>query len=118
MFDINIEPCLVHGDLCESNVIVKKDKENFKIAAIIDADRAIYADLEFEYVLWFGETNFMKGYGKQLDMSKEGVLRRKAYTLMFSFMNAYSDKVQFDNEADFVNSQKWELESLEQVKSI
>lgn len=116
LFDINIEPCLVHGDLWEPNVIVKKDGESFRIAAIIDADRAIYADPEFEYVLWFGETNFMKGYGKQLDMSKEGVLRRKAYMLIFSFMNAYSDKVQFDNEADFANSKKWALESLEQVK--
>lgn len=40
-------PCLVHADLWFGNILIRNDSERPEFAAIIDADRAIWADPDF-----------------------------------------------------------------------
>ncbi|BBH24181.1 hypothetical protein Back11_55260 [Paenibacillus baekrokdamisoli] len=108
-------PSLVHNDLWDPNILVHKVNQDWEIAAIIDADRAMYADREFEFVLWGNDPHFMKGYGIGLDMSNEGILRRKAYSLITGFFGAYVYKVQYDNETAYIDTKNWVLDVLKDV---
>lgn len=63
----------------------------------------MFADREFEFVLWGNEPHFMKGYAKEPDATQEGVIRRKAYTLLLLFFVSYVYKVQYDNEVEYQN---------------
>lgn len=76
-----------------------KEKEGqWSIAAIIDADRSMYADPEYEYILWENNPDFIRGYGKEINASEEAVFRRKAYHLAQTFFNTYVFKIQLDDE--------------------
>ncbi|NLC67695.1 MAG: aminoglycoside phosphotransferase family protein [Clostridiaceae bacterium] len=115
IFDISETPSLVHFDLWAPNVLVKKIGEDWSIAAIIDADHAMFADREFEFVLWPNESFFMKGYGIPLNSSKEAVLKRKAYDLIFSFICACAYKIQHGNDTEYLNSKKRAVDILSDV---
>lgn len=117
LFDIKEEPSLIHNDLWEPNIIVKPVGNSWDIAAIIDADRALYGHREYEFVLWSNNPSFMRGYNSELDMSPEGRLRRKAYALILSFFNSYANKVQYDNEVEYMNCKSWALNELKDIKA-
>ncbi|WP_440118747.1 phosphotransferase family protein [Paenibacillus sp. QZ-Y1] len=82
-------PVLVHNDLWEANVLVHEDNGELSIAAIIDGDRSMFADREFEAILSTESASFHEGYGRPLDQSDEGQARRLAYRLLSSYFNAY-----------------------------
>jgi aminoglycoside phosphotransferase (APT) family kinase protein len=89
-------PRLVHNDLWEANVLVAPYGRGWHIAALIDGDRAMFADREYEWNLWWwNDTAFIRGYGTPLDPSPEAAARRKWYKLILLLFCAYQWKIQF-----------------------
>jgi aminoglycoside phosphotransferase (APT) family kinase protein len=89
---------MVHADLWEGNVLVGENDGKWDIAAIIDVDKAIFGDKEFEFASpVLINDDFLSGYGCRLDESSASTFRRNAYKLLDSFMYAYIWLVQFEN---------------------
>lgn len=86
------QPRLVHTDLWLGNVLVRTDGEKPAFAAIIDADRALWGDPEFEFsaIRWaLREDSFWEGYGKRIAQSREARVRRGIYALINRLWNSY-----------------------------
>jgi aminoglycoside phosphotransferase (APT) family kinase protein len=70
IFDECDQPVLVHNDIWDPNILIKQNGDGWAIEAIIDADRALFADREFESVLWDNPDNdLLAGYGMALGTS-------------------------------------------------
>ena len=85
-------PCLVHTDLWFGNVLAYDRGGKPEFAAVIDADRALWGDPEFEFssIRWMhGEARFWDGYGKPLADDKNSVIRRAVYHILNRLWNAY-----------------------------
>ena len=87
VLDAVIVPRLVHGDLWYGNILVDK---NHNLAAIIDADRAFFGDLDFEMATgWMISDSFLEGYGRGLDISEDAVERRWLYKMLLNLEDCY-----------------------------
>jgi len=118
VFDLNksgydSRPSLTHNDLWSPNILVSNKSGEWHIAAIIDADRAMYADREYEFSIWGNDSDMMKGYGIPLDMSEEGKLKRRGYGIILNAHNMYVSKVEYDDETEYQNQRN---SLIEQVK--
>ncbi len=89
-FDECREPVLVHNDIWDPNILVRERDGEWRVEAIIDADRALFADREFESALW-DEANpdLLAGYGIPLDPSPAAVLRREFYRMQIYMQYAW-----------------------------
>lgn len=57
-------PKLVHADLWDGNILVRKEGEEYRIAAMIDADRALFGDPDFDLSCpWMTNPAFFEGLG-------------------------------------------------------
>ena len=86
------EPRLVHADLWTGNILLRTDTEHPEFAAIIDADRALWGDSEFEFssIQWtWSEPTFWDGYGRTLARNHASCIRRSIYTLLNRLWNSY-----------------------------
>ena len=86
------EPRLVHTDLWPGNILIRTDTPSPQFAAIIDADRSIWGDPDFEFssIRWtYAEENFWEGYGRKLSQEPAYRIRRSIYTLLNRLWNAY-----------------------------
>ena len=86
------EPRLVHADLWPGNILISADTPKPRFAAIIDADRAIWGDPDFEFssIRWtYSEDSFWEGYGRKLPQSPAARIRRGIYTLLNRLWNTY-----------------------------
>ena len=106
------DPRLVHNDLWEPNLLVRPCGSGWEIAAVIDGDRAMFADPEYEFVLWDQDPDFMAGYGSDLDPSENAVQRRKWYALGLSLINAYVWEVEYEDREEADRSIKRVAESI------
>lgn len=100
LFDQIKQPVLVHNDLWAANVLVHGEQEEWSIAAIIDGDRSMFADREYEAILNTDSAAFHAGYGRPLESSPEGQARRLAYRLLSSYFNAYVHQHQVNQPED------------------
>ncbi|MDM5278525.1 aminoglycoside phosphotransferase family protein [Paenibacillus silvae] len=116
LFDQIKQPVLVHNDLWEANVLVHGEPGSMSIAAIIDGDRSMFADREYEAILSTNSQAFHAGYGYALDTSSEGEARRLAYRLLSSYFNAYVHKHQVNQPVDGQRYEKRTIELLAQWK--
>ncbi|GAA0068639.1 hypothetical protein UT300003_01620 [Clostridium sardiniense] len=92
-------PHLVHGDLWAGNILVEEINDNYNIAAIIDADRAIFGDVDFEFANpWITNESFIKGYGIGLSSDIKSKTRRKIYSLLYALMDSYVWTIEYDNK--------------------
>ncbi|WP_434756606.1 phosphotransferase [Paenibacillus amylolyticus] len=91
---------LVHNDLWAANVLVHGEPGKMSIAAVIDGDRSMYADREYEAILNTDSATFHTGYGRLIDPLAEGQTRRLAYRLLPSYFNAYVHQHQVDQPED------------------
>ncbi|MHB1456782.1 MAG: phosphotransferase family protein [Armatimonadota bacterium] len=97
VFDMIREPRLVHNDIWAPNVMVHERNGEWRIAVILDADRAMFADREMEFAIWDrddAEDSFMQGYAMPLDESPEGEFRRLFYKLYLYMFCAWAYRVQ------------------------
>jgi fructosamine-3-kinase len=94
------QPCLVHNDLWEPNVLVKETQSGWTIATIIDSDRAMFADREFEWNLWWWNyADFHAGYVIAVDPSRQATRRRQWYELTVRLLIAYVFGAQYHDRA-------------------
>jgi aminoglycoside phosphotransferase (APT) family kinase protein len=101
------QPALVHNDLWEPNILVRPGADGWHIAALIDGDRAMFADPEYEFALWENNPDVIKGYGAALDASPEAGLRRNWYKLSLALMNLYVFKAEYLDEVNTHHTQQW-----------
>ncbi|WP_340401445.1 aminoglycoside phosphotransferase family protein [Paenibacillus sp. FSL H8-0079] len=118
LFDQVTRPVLVHNDLWEANVLVHEENGELNIAAIIDGDRSMFADREFEAILSTESVAFHEGYNCALDPSAEGQARRLAYRILSSYFNAYVHEYQVNQPEDGQKYRQRTLDLLEQWKQL
>lgn len=90
---------LVHADLWLGNVLIRTDTGRPEFAAIIDADRALWGDPDFEFssIQWtHREGDFWEGYGRTLSQERGARIRRCIYTLLNRLWNAYVYLVEYN----------------------
>ena len=93
--DPAIQPALIHGDVWDANVLLAQNGTgDWQIAAIIDVDRALFADREFEAALWDNTPDFNAGYGQPLTHTPEAELRRQFYKLFHALFHIFVFGVQ------------------------
>jgi len=109
-------PKLIHADLWAGNVLVHSNNHaNYELAAIIDVDRAIFGDTDFEFANpWMINDSFLKGYGEKIDEPNRQ-LKLEAYRLIYSFIDTFVWKVQYQNEIEHNNNK---LRTIEILKSL
>ncbi|MEK4360953.1 aminoglycoside phosphotransferase family protein [Paenibacillus sp. FSL M8-0212] len=118
LFDQVTRPVLVHNDLWEANVLVHEENGELNIAAIIDGDRSMFADREFEAILSSESVAFHEGYNRPLDSSAEGQARRLAYRILSSYFNAYVHEHQVNQPEDGQKYHQRTLDLLEHWKQL
>ncbi|SHJ96518.1 Phosphotransferase enzyme family protein [Clostridium cavendishii DSM 21758] len=90
-------PHLIHGDLWAGNILVQAEEDSYKLAAIIDADRAIFGDIDFEFASsWIINQPFLRGYGKGLSDDIKRETRRKIYKLIYTLIDTYVWIIEYD----------------------
>lgn len=111
------KPHMIHNDLWYANVLVSRNPEGeWHIAALIDVDKAIYGDTEFEMNYWMTNQAFMSGYEYDFDMSPAARARRMMYRMI---LNAYKNcvyKVQFYFDDAPANCMKNHENMMRQVR--
>lgn len=115
LLDRVTEPRLVHGDLWYGNILVD-EKRN--LAAVIDADRAYFGDIEFEFATgWMISDSFLDGYGRTLDMSDDAVMRRRLYKLLLNLEDCYILCCEYGNPEEGKNLKQRILEEIRQMEN-
>ncbi len=91
-------PRLTHCDLWEGNILLNKNNLT-EIVAIIDGDRAIFADEEYEFGCpYMVNEHFIKGYGKDLSNNENNIIKRKIYFVIYNLLDCYVWFVQYNNK--------------------
>ena len=91
-------PHLLHTDLWEGNVLLNTD--TLEIAAIIDSDRAMYGDKDFEFAsAWMDNLALQEGYNSiiQKSTSPNDAKRRQLYQMFFCLLEAYVGYGEYNN---------------------
>lgn len=101
-------PRLIHTDLWEGNILLDKQKKN-QIVAIIDSDRAIFGDPDYDLACpWLINDAFFKGYGIQENSfhteefdSIKRITRRKIYNMVYRFLEIYIGLSEYNNQESY-----------------
>lgn len=82
-------PKLLHVDVWDGNVLLTPDGSN-RIAAVIDGDRAIWGDIDFDLEKnWTDNPDFDRGYGAPHAVCEARQTRRKLYKLLMYMIDGY-----------------------------
>lgn len=82
-------PKLLHVDVWDGNVLLMPDGSN-RIAAVIDGDRAIWGDIDFDLEKnWTDNPDFDRGYGEPHAVCEARQTRRKLYKLLMYMIDGY-----------------------------
>ena len=82
-------PRLTHVDIWDGNVLVKLDGSG-EIAAVIDGDRSIWGDVDFDLQkLWTNNPYFLRGYGDVQPITPQRQIRRALYRLLMYLIDGY-----------------------------
>lgn len=109
-------PQLLHTDLWEGNVLL--DEETMEIAAIIDSDRAVFGDIDFEFASpWMQNPSLCEGYGgaMQETLTPDRIKRRELYQMFFCLLEAYVGYGEYNN-LELYEERKRELLELMKVE--
>lgn len=106
-----ITPRLVHTDLWEGNILLDKKRKD-QIVAIIDSDRAIFGDPDYDLACpWMINESFLDGYRiednsfhKEEFHSIKRKTRRKIYNLIYRFLEAYVGLSEYNNNELYENN--------------
>ncbi len=101
LFETVTEPFLIHADIWAGNILVKETGGAYNVTAIIDADRAVFGDIDFELGSpWIMGEPFFRGYGPVPD-SPDRRKRMKLYCLMYNLIDTYVWKVEYVNDHEY-----------------
>ena len=96
-------PTLCHGDLWGGNVLVKQTDDGWHLAAIIDMDRSLYGDIDFDLGCpWFRH----KDLYNEPKTSRNRRIRQAVYDMMFFIYEAHVWYLQYDNKNHADNSRR------------
>lgn len=98
LFDDIQTPRLLHTDLWEGNILL--DTQTFKIKAVIDSDRAVFGDIDFEFAApWLSNPFIKKGYGGQAwtNGEKNREKRILLYKIFYAVLEAYVGIGEYNN---------------------
>ena len=98
------EPKLIHADLWRGNVLVKGEKGSYRVVAIIDGDRAIFGDTDWDITTgWMMTESFKEGYGLHKDYfeNERKMHRKEVYILVQSLLEMYIRLVQYPEPENF-----------------
>ena len=113
LLDAITEPRLVHADLWYGNILVD---EAGNLAAVIDADRAFFGDIDYEFATgWMISDSFLEGYGEKLDESPDALMRRRLYKLLLNLEDCYILCCEYGNPEEGKNLKQ---RILEEIKSM
>lgn len=123
LLDTVKEARLVHADLWDGNILVSKDSETGKyyISAIIDADRAISGDIDFDLGNpWMIGDHFLRGYGmtRQEYSTYERKIKNNIYHMMYFLIDAYVWYAQYNGPDNYKNSHRIVLEKAERLHEL
>lgn len=89
LLDEITSPRLNHVDIWHGNVLVRSDGSN-EIAAVIDGDRALWGDVDFDLQKeWVHNPEFERGYGQPLTVSPARETRRRLYRILMHMIDGY-----------------------------
>ena len=114
-------PCLVHTDLWFGNILIDTQSPRPEVAAIIDADRALWGDPEAEYSMigWMHrEDAFWKGYGRRPGNDTPSLIRRGIYELLVHLWNSYVYKREYNMPEEAMGEKRRALEQLKALESM
>jgi Predicted aminoglycoside phosphotransferase len=101
LFEAITQPFLTHADIWAGNILVKQVDGELHVTAIIDADRAVYGDIDFELGSpWIMGEPFFRGYGEVTD-SSDRRKRLKLYCLMYNLIDTYVWRVEYVNDHEY-----------------
>jgi fructosamine-3-kinase len=99
-------PHMTHTDLWKGNILLTKDGDDYRIAAIIDLDRTIFGDEYLDISTgWMVNDAFLKGYGRNIEKTASYENRQFLYKLLLAFCEAYIYKVEYE-EIDWYNRKR------------
>ena len=94
-------PRLLHADLWDGNVLVRPMSSGWEVAAIIDGDRALYGDIDFEFASgWMMTDAFFDGYGARPAETPECQRRRLLYKLLYELNDFNISLIEYDKPQD------------------
>lgn len=112
LLDTVKEAVLVHADLWEGNVLINDGK----LAAVIDHDRAIFGDVDFEFACpWMTNADFYKGYGER-EFSPCFELKQRLYLLLLCLSDTYVLHSEYNNPEGYRESLIKTNEIIEELK--
>ena len=95
------QPCFVHWDLWAGNVFIKPDNGRYVFEGIIDWERALWGDPDFETAVacrFYGPA-FYQGYGKPLAERGPEAARQSLYRLFLWLVLLIEAKVRYEDAA-------------------
>lgn len=107
-------PYLLHTDLWEGNVLL--DEKTHEIAAIIDGDRAVFGDIDFEFSSpWTQNRMLLEGYGmkKEAFMEHDRQKRRQLYLLFYALIETYVGYAEYHNQEQYQGNKRMIMEMME-----
>lgn len=108
-------PSLTHCDLWEGNILLSRKNNKYEIAAIIDGDRAIFDDAEYEFGCpYMTNEFFIKGYGKEIGKDINSIIRRKIYWIAYNLVDCYVWIIEYKNKESGEETKRRILEVLSQ----
>lgn len=115
-------PRLIHTDLWEGNILL--NKQDKKIAAIIDSDRAIFGDPDYDLSCpWLVNDNFLTGYQIEANvfhneefLSKKRITRRKIYNMMYRLLEAYVGFSEYNNPEAYENNLRDAIRLIDELE--
>lgn len=102
-------PHLLHTDLWDGNVLLHGDP--LEIAAIIDSDRAVFGDVNFEFASpWMENAALMEGYTSILPKTTHpgDARRRQLYQMFYCLLEAYVGYGEY-NQQELYETRKGQL---------
>lgn len=107
-------PHLLHTDLWEGNVLI--DKKSLEILAIIDSDRAVFGDPDFEFSSsWMGNPSLLEGYSLEMQghISGNREKRRQLYQMFFLLLEVYVGFAEYNNREQYRTNRRQLLDILD-----
>lgn len=92
-------PGLVHMDAWTGNILITESAGKKRFGALIDADRAMWADpeMEFSSIQWMvNEPEFWQGYGRPFAEDDRTARRRSLYRLLYALWDSYVYFVEYE----------------------